>query len=178
MQRTTERFRKFLIVPLIVVALAGALLTASFVSPVTTPPAEAAVAPASSTVIRALTAKALQIRTRAGKATRVAMAQRGDPYRYGAAGPNAFDCSGLTSYSWRQAGVIIPRTSSAQRRWTRAVSWSAKRPGDLLFYSGHVAMYVGWSHGRNWMVHASHRGIPVQVVPLRTRGLIKIGRVR
>lgn len=178
MHRTTNRFRKFLIVPLIVVALTAGLLTASVVSRTTTPPAEAAVAPASSGVVKALTAKALKIRTRAGKATRVAMAQRGDRYRYGAAGPNAFDCSGLTSYSWKRAGKAIPRTSTAQRRWTRTVSWKGKKPGDLLFYSGHVAMYVGWSHGRNWMVHASNRGKPVQVVPLRTKGLIKIGRVR
>jgi cell wall-associated NlpC family hydrolase len=182
LQRTTKRtinwFRKFLIIPAIVVALTGGLLTASFLAGPAAPPANAAIAPASSAVVKALTAKALKIRTRAGKATRVAMAQRGDAYRYGAAGPNAFDCSGLTSYSWKRAGKVIPRTSTAQRRWTRTVSWKSKRPGDLLFYSGHVTMYVGWSHGKNWMVHASTRGRPVQVVPLRTKGLIKIGRVR
>jgi cell wall-associated NlpC family hydrolase len=178
LHRTTDRFRRFLIIPLVVIALTGGLLTASFIARQTTPPAEAATAPASATVIKALTAKALKIRTRAGKATRVAIAQRGDRYAYGAAGPNAFDCSGLTSYSWKRAGKAIPRTSTAQRRWTRTVSWKNKRPGDLLFYRGHVAMYVGWSHGRNWMVHASRRGKPVQVVPLRTKGLIKIGRVR
>lgn len=178
LHRTTDRIRRFLITPFVVIALCGGLLTASFIAPRTAPPAEAATAPASSAVVKALTAKAMKIRTRAGRATRVAIAQRGDRYAYGAAGPNAFDCSGLTSYSWKRAGKTIPRTSTAQRRWTLAVSWNNKRPGDLLFYRGHVAMYVGWSHGRNWMVHASTRGRPVQVVPLRTKGLIKIGRVR
>src|SRR5687768_4595064 len=51
-----------------------------------------------------------------------ALAQRGDPYAWGGSGPSSFDCSGLTSYSWARAGISIPRTSSAQSTFGRAVS--------------------------------------------------------
>ena len=111
-------------------------------------------------------------------AVRVALEQRGDRYRYGAAGPNAFDCSGLMYYTWRHAGKAIPRTSSAQRRWTRNVGWAHKLPGDLLFYSGHAAMYVGYAGGKHWMMEAPHRGKPVRLIQARMRGLIKVGAVR
>jgi cell wall-associated NlpC family hydrolase len=178
LQSTTSRFRKFLIVPSIVTALAGGMLTASFASPKTTPAAEAAVGRANTAVVNALTQKANNNRTAAGRAIRVAMAQRGDMYLWGAVGPTRFDCSGLTLYSWQKAGRTIPRTSTQQRLWTRAVSFKDKKPGDLFFYNGHVSMYVGWSHGQNWMIHAPRSGQPVQVVPLRMRGLLKIGRVR
>ena len=108
-----------------------------------------------------------------------ALAQRGDPYVYGGSGPYSFDCSGLTSYSWRRAGNRgIPRTSSAQYAWTSSVGWSGKLPGDLLFYSGHVAMYVGYSSGGYWMMEAPHSGLTVRLVPARTTGLRKVGRVR
>jgi cell wall-associated NlpC family hydrolase len=97
-------------------------------------------------------------------AMRVALAQRGDPYRYGAAGPNAFDCSGLTKFSYGRAGRSIPRTTDQQKAGLRPVARSAKRPGDIiLFVNGgnayHAAVYVG--HGR--IVHASHSGTPVKV---------------
>jgi cell wall-associated NlpC family hydrolase len=95
-----------------------------------------------------------------------ALDQRGEPYRYGAAGPNSFDCSGLTSYAWKRAGVNIPRTSRAQANFGRAVSKANLRPGDLVFFYSpvsHVAMYIG--NGR--IVHASTYGQPVKVVPLK-----------
>jgi cell wall-associated NlpC family hydrolase len=111
-------------------------------------------------------------------AVRVALFQRGDPYRYGGRGPNAFDCSGLTSYAWARAGKRIPRTSSGQRAWTRNVGWRHKLPGDLLFYSGHTSMYVGFSSGKHWMMEAPRSGLRVRLVQARTRGLIKVGRVR
>ena len=111
-------------------------------------------------------------------AVRVALYQRGDPYRYGSRGPNAFDCSGLTSYAWARAGKAIPRTSSGQRAWTKNVGWAHKLPGDLLFYSGHTAMYVGFSSGKHWMMEAPHSGLPVRLIQARTRGLMKVGRVR
>jgi cell wall-associated NlpC family hydrolase len=112
-------------------------------------------------------------------AVRVALYQRGDPYRYGGSGPHSFDCSGLTSYSWKRAGNYgIPRTSSAQYAWTSSVGWSGKLPGDLLFYSGHVTMYVGYSSGSYWMMEAPHSGLTVRLVPARTTGLLKVGRVR
>jgi cell wall-associated NlpC family hydrolase len=95
---------------------------------------------------------------------RVALAQRGDPYRYGAAGPNAFDCSGLTKFSYGRVGRAIPRTTDQQKAGLRAVAKSAKRRGDvILFVNGgnayHAAIYIG--NGR--IVHSSHSGTPVKV---------------
>jgi cell wall-associated NlpC family hydrolase len=95
-----------------------------------------------------------------------ALDQRGDPYAYGAAGPNAFDCSGLTSYAWKRAGISIPRTSSAQSNFGRPVSKGNLRPGDLVFFYSpvsHVAMYIG--AGR--IVHATTYGQPVSVDELK-----------
>ena len=92
-----------------------------------------------------------------------ALAQVGDPYVYGASGPNAFDCSGLTQYSYSAAGVALPHSSSMQSGMGVPVSVSDLQPGDLLFYyspTSHVAMYIG----NGQMVHASTSGTPVQVV--------------
>jgi cell wall-associated NlpC family hydrolase len=174
--RTTKKFRKLLIIPSIVSALTLGVMAASVASP-NVASADAAVR-ASSAVVKNLRAKAVARGTAADFAVRVAIYQRGDMYLWGAEGPHRFDCSGLMQYSWKRAGKSIPRTSTQQRLWSRTVSWSNKRPGDMLFYSGHVAMYVGWSHGQNWMIHAPRSGQPVQVVPIRTAGLLKIGRVR
>jgi len=79
-------------------------------------------------------------------AVRYAMAQVGKPYQWGAAGPNAFDCSGLTMMAWRQAGVSLPHSSAAQYSVGRRISASELQPGDLIFrYSpiSHVSMYIG-----------------------------------
>jgi len=99
---------------------------------------------------------------RASEAIKTAYAQLGDPYVYGAAGPSAFDCSGLTMYAWNSAGVSLPHSSSAQYSSTRHVSISALQPGDLVFYYSpisHVAIYIGG--GR--VVHASTAGKPVKI---------------
>jgi cell wall-associated NlpC family hydrolase len=101
----------------------------------------------------------------AAAAVRTALAQVGKPYAWGAAGPGAFDCSGLTQYSWAAAGVALPHSSSAQSRMGTPVPLSALQPGDLVFFYSpvsHVAMYVG---GGN-IVHASTEGQPVKVVSL------------
>jgi peptidoglycan DL-endopeptidase CwlO len=82
----------------------------------------------------------------ASAAVQYAMAQVGKAYVYGAAGPNAFDCSGLTMAAWRQAGVSLPHSSSAQQGFGTPVSASNLRPGDLVFYYqpvSHVGMYIG-----------------------------------
>jgi cell wall-associated NlpC family hydrolase len=92
-----------------------------------------------------------------------ALAQVGDPYVWGAGGPDAFDCSGLTQYSYSAAGVALPHSSSMQSGMGVPVSVSDLQPGDLLFYYSpvsHVAMYIG----NGQMVHASTSGTPVQVV--------------
>jgi cell wall-associated NlpC family hydrolase len=70
----------------------------------------------------------------------------GKPYRYGATGPDSFDCSGLTGYVWRAAGVQLPRTSRDQYAATQRISRSDLQPGDLIFYHqpvSHVAIYIG-----------------------------------
>jgi cell wall-associated NlpC family hydrolase len=92
-----------------------------------------------------------------------ALAQVGDRYVYGASGPDAFDCSGLTQYAYSAAGVSLPHSSRSQAGMGQAVSRDQLQPGDLLFYyspTSHVAMYIG----NGQMVHASTSSKPVQVV--------------
>ena len=104
----------------------------------------------------------------AARAVAFALSQRGKPYRWGAHGPWAFDCSGLTWAAWRSAGVTIPRTAAGQLAGLPRVR-GGLRPGDLLIYrtdsptGRHVAMVVGG--GR--MVEAQGRSIPVRVTPIR-----------
>lgn len=79
-------------------------------------------------------------------AVRFAQAQIGKPYRYGAEGPDTFDCSGLTMKAWHSAGVGLPHSAAQQKRAMRAVTRDQLRPGDLVFYFGdvhHVALYAG-----------------------------------
>ncbi len=89
-----------------------------------------------------------------------ALAQVGDPYRRRAAGPNAFDCSGLTSFAWAAVGVTLPRNSSAQIRAAAAREADGLLPGDLVWRPGHVMLYLGVEDA---IVHASRRGRPVAV---------------
>jgi cell wall-associated NlpC family hydrolase len=101
----------------------------------------------------------------AGAAVNAALAQVGDPYVWGAGGPNAFDCSGLTQYAYAAAGVALPHSSNMQSQMGVPVSRSQLQPGDLVFFYSpvsHVGMYVG----NGQMVHASTSGTPVQVVSL------------
>ena len=72
----------------------------------------------------------------AGKILAYAEAQLGKPYIFGAAGPDAFDCSGLAMMAYRAAGITIPRTSQAQWAYGRQVPASQVQPGDLVFFSG------------------------------------------
>ncbi|MGR6963573.1 NlpC/P60 family protein [Geodermatophilus sp. URMC 61] len=98
-----------------------------------------------------------------------ALAQVGDPYVWGAGGPNAFDCSGLTQYAYAAAGISLPHSSRMQAAMGSAVSRSELQPGDLIFYHSpvsHVAMYIG----NGQMVHASTSGQPVKVVSVDSMG--------
>ncbi|HET7195471.1 MAG TPA: NlpC/P60 family protein [Nocardioides sp.] len=102
---------------------------------------------------------------RAAAAVSYAMAQVGDAYVYGAAGPDAYDCSGLTMASWAQAGVALPHSSSAQFSSGPQVPASALQPGDLVFYYSpisHVGMYIG----NGMIVHAANPSTGVQVAGL------------
>ena len=81
------------------------------------------------------------------RALAFAKAQLGKPYKWGAEGPKAYDCSGLVMMAWRSVGVSIPRTSQQQFRSGHRILKSQLRAGDLVFFYGskpsHVAMYVG-----------------------------------
>ena len=88
----------------------------------------------------------------AGKVIAYAEAQIGKPYQWGATGPDAFDCSGLTMMAYRAAGVTIPRTSQQQWAFGKQIPASQARPGDLVFFAGgdgtmtapgHVGIVVG-----------------------------------
>jgi cell wall-associated NlpC family hydrolase len=98
----------------------------------------------------------------AGVAIKFACAQIGKPYRFGAEGPGAFDCSGLVLAAWGRAGVSLPHNAAAQRRATKSVSRAKLRPGDLVFYYNDIH-HVGLYAGNGWLVHASRAGEPVKM---------------
>jgi len=73
-----------------------------------------------------------------------------------------FDCSGLTMYAYRAAGISLPHLTGAQIGAGRRVGYADLQPGDLVFFPGHEGMYIG----NGQMVHAPHTGTVVQVVAL------------
>ncbi|MFC0432282.1 C40 family peptidase [Kutzneria buriramensis] len=108
----------------------------------------------------------------AGTAMNAAVSQRGVPYVWGGTTPAGFDCSGLTQWAYRQAGIDIPRSAAAQYTVGKAVSLDGLAPGDLIFYGSsasnihHVSMYVG--DGK--VVHAPTEGEDVRIVPIQNSG--------
>jgi len=115
-------------------------------------------------------------------AVRWALAQLGDPYRWGATGPNTFDCSGLTSSAYLAAGVAIPRVSRAQWGAGPHVEVANLLPGDLVFYADnprdpatihHVGMYIG----NGLMVHAPHTGDVVRIASIWRSGYAGATRI-
>lgn len=93
----------------------------------------------------------------------------GDPYRWGAAGPARFDCSGLTLMAWKQAGVSLPHNAAMQATHGTTVSIDDLRPGDLVFFYrpiGHNGIYIG----NGLMIHAPQTGDSVKIVPMRYMG--------
>jgi soluble lytic murein transglycosylase-like protein len=104
----------------------------------------------------------------AAKAVAYAKRQVGKPYAWGAEGPGAFDCSGLTYAAWRSAGVAIPRTAADQLVYLPRVR-GALKPGDLLVYAsnGPSRRHVAMALGRNRMIEALGSGIPVRVIRVR-----------
>ena len=101
----------------------------------------------------------------AAAAIAFAEAQLGEPYVWGAAGPDSWDCSGLTAGAWAQGGTYLPHYSVAQYTQSTPISPSQLAPGDLLFWGSsndpssiyHVALYVGGGQ----MIHAPRTGRPV-----------------
>jgi murein DD-endopeptidase len=99
------------------------------------------------------------------EASEIAASMVGKPYRYGGNTPQGFDCSGLVYFSFRRAGMDVPRSTESQRDKSRKVSTARLARGDLLFfnqegkYSSHVGIYLG----RNRFVHAPSSGKHVRL---------------
>jgi cell wall-associated NlpC family hydrolase len=125
----------------------------------------------------ALPADAMTSHTRE-RVVHIAASKKGTPYRYGAAGPRAFDCSGFTRWVYSKVGRHLPRTSSAQSRAARHVKKSNRHRGDLVFFKSgghvyHVGIYAG--KGRVW--HAPRSGERVHKEKIWTSS-VSYGRVR
>jgi len=99
------------------------------------------------------------------QASNIAAAMVGKPYRYGGNSPKGFDCSGLVYYSYRHAGLAVPRSTETQRARTHKVSLSRLTRGDLLFFDqeGRFSSHVGIYLGGNRFVHAPSSGKRVRV---------------
>lgn len=133
--------------------------------------ASGARAAAASATLERLQRQAARLRERAaaertaqlgGPVLAYAKSQVGKAYVYGAAGPDAFDCSGLTMMAWSQSGVSLPHSSSAQYASGRHISESELQPGDLVFYYSpisHVGLYIG----NGQIVNALNPGAGVRV---------------
>jgi cell wall-associated NlpC family hydrolase len=157
-----------------VTGTAGSLLLGAAVVAVAAPGATAATGTTTTTTRATVQAAPVTIHTRQVASTKrkvnvpkemkTAAAQKGKPYRYGAAGPNAFDCSGFTSYVLKKQGIKLNRTAAAQYRQTRRVSAMQAKVGDLVFFhtSGGVS-HVGILAGKMKMWAAPHTGSVVKL---------------
>jgi len=104
------------------------------------------------------------------RALAFARAQIGEPYVWGAAGPNSWDCSGLTMGAWRAGGISLPHYSVAQYSQSTPISRSQLRPGDLVFWGSsgspssiyHVALYAG----NGMIIQAPRTGRDVEEVSM------------
>ncbi|MFJ4007081.1 NlpC/P60 family protein [Streptomyces sp. NPDC090023] len=126
--------------------------------------ADAAKAPSTSTATSA-----------GARAVAFATAQLGKPYVWGAEGPDSFDCSGLTSQAWADAGTPIPRTSQEQWKQLPHVDVTEMRPGDLVIYfadATHVGMYLG--DGK--IIHAPRPGRTVTITGAGTMPILGVVR--
>lgn len=123
---------------------------------------EAAAAPPSVGVTAEQVGAAPAPNPRAQEAVDAALSQVGKPYKWAAAGPDSYDCSGLTMWAWARAGVSLPHNSTMQYNATPRVPRDDWEPGDLLFFGSpihHVAMYIG--NGK--MVEAPYSGQQVRI---------------
>ena len=111
----------------------------------------------------------VKVYTPGTKILETAYTKLGSPYVWGATGPNSFDCSGFTSWVYRQHGISLSRTAQSQSQGGTAVERSDLQPGDLVFFGSssgritHVGIYVG--DGK--MVHSPQTGDVVKISPLQ-----------
>ncbi|MDW4906457.1 C40 family peptidase [Streptomyces sp. ADMS] len=111
------------------------------------------------------------------KALQIAASKKGSPYKYGAAGPSRFDCSGLTLYSYKKAGKKLPRTAAAQYNKTKHISAKSRRGGDLVFFhSGSNVYHVGIYAGKGKIWHSPKTGDVVRLQKIWTKS-VWYGRV-
>jgi cell wall-associated NlpC family hydrolase len=137
----------------------------------TSPPTTAAPRPPAP----APTGPAPPVKSGAAAAVNTAKAQLGKPYVYGAAGPDSFDCSGLTMYAWRAGGVGLPHSAEMQYDAIAHISVSQLQPGDLIFYGTpihHVGIYVGGGQ----MIEAPYTGAVVRYASIYRSDLVGAGR--
>ena len=110
----------------------------------------------------------------ARKVVRYALAQLGKPYRWGAAGPDAYDCSGLTMAAWANGGIALPHHAADQATHgaPEPTNLTQAHAGDLVFipgadgtpqHPGHVGMIVGRASGHLYLIQAPNDGIPVEI---------------
>jgi cell wall-associated NlpC family hydrolase len=156
---TSARAGRLLALPIATALSATALSTAGL-----------AIGSTSSSADAALSHRQVKIR----HAVNIAKRQIGEPYVYGANGPGSFDCSGLTSYAYRHAGLKVPRTAAAQYDRVRHIKKRNLKRGDLVFFHDgggvyHVAIYLKRKHGDRIVLHAPRPGRTVQRDPIWTR---------
>lgn len=129
---------------------------------------------AGAVALAALTLTAVPAQAATPTALATARAQIGKPYKYGATGPNSFDCSGLTQYSFKAAGKSLPRTAQQQFNATKRIAPADRKPGDLIFIGSpsniyHAGVFAGVRSGKGYMVNAntgSYRGRKVVEAPV------------
>lgn len=146
-------------------APAPAPTTPTPTTPAPTTPAPTTPAPATPAPTTPPPAPAPPASSGADAAIAFAAAQIGDPYRWGASGPDAWDCSGLTAGAWARGGKSLPHYSVAQFTGSTRITAAQLAPGDLVFWGSssnpssiyHVGLYVGGGQ----MIHAPRTGRPV-----------------
>lgn len=103
-----------------------------------------------------------------------AYSKLGAPYKWGAEGPNAFDCSGFVKWCYAKVGVSLPHSSSGQKNAGSQISVSAAEPGDILWKSGHVGIYIGGGK----YIHSPRAGDVVKISSVSGSGFVCAVRVR